>query len=109
MYIDSLMTMEWHEVLSAIEYLIHCNILDIEDINNLFIYHNIGYEVDKKLFGKRAKVVVKYDKLIEDNDKLINSEIKYEAVKESIRSAKKYLIDPKNIDIAILLSHLYWQ
>lgn len=100
MFIDLIMSLEWHEVLSVIEFFISVNKLTLDEVNNLFSYHNIGYEVDKGIFPDRPKtIVVKYDELIEDNNKILSLDIKYSAVKESITSAKKYLIDPNNIDI----------
>lgn len=100
MFIDLIMSLEWHEVLSAIEFFVSVNRLTLDEANSLFAYHNIGYEIDKGIFPERPKVVVKYDELIEDNDNILSLDIKYESVKDSITSAKRYLIDPNNIDIA---------
>ena len=99
MFIDLIMTLEWHEVLSAIEFYIYENILSMDEVNSLFTYYNIGYEVDFESFSRKYKVMVKYEELIEDNNKTLELDIEYDSVKESIASARKYLIDPNNIDI----------
>lgn len=99
MFIDLIMTLEWHEVLSIIEFYIYEDILSMDGVNGLFNYYNIGYEVDCETFSRKYKVVVKYEELIEDNNKVLDLDIEYDSVKESVTNAKKYLIDPNNIDI----------
>ena len=41
----------------------------------------------------------KYDKLIKDTDRIISEDISFSGVVENLKSAKKYLLDPNNIDI----------
>ncbi|WP_144427411.1 hypothetical protein [Nostoc piscinale] len=62
----------------------------------------MGYRVEQNNshYPGTAKVVVYYDELLADNDKILNSDIPYQSVIESIQAAKKYLSDPQNIDIA---------
>lgn len=100
-FIEMLLVIEWHEVLSIIEFLLNNSLIDSDEINRLFDYHSVGYRVDYEgLFGNSYKIVVYYEELIEDNNKILKSDIPFDSVKQSIESAKKYLIDPNNIDIA---------
>lgn len=101
LFIDLLLQAEWHEVLSIVEFLLNIRKISVDEANQLFEYHNLGYRIEKELlWGGKNKVEVYYDKLIEDNDILIDSDIPYSTVIESIKSAKKYLVNPNNIDVS---------
>lgn len=99
LFIELIRKAKWHSILSIIEYLLNEGPLYPNDVNELFKYHNVGYEVEEKRHDESFRVVVKYDQLIEENDRAIESDIKYVGVIASIKSAKESLIDPKNIDI----------
>ena len=89
----------WHEALSIVEYLIIKGPLNTKEVNKLFEYHNIGYQVESGQVNEPAHVTVKYSAVIEESDIALKSDIKYAGVKASIETAKKALIDPKNVDI----------
>lgn len=99
--IDLIQKSEWHEALSIIEYLIIEGPLNIKEVNDLFEYHSIGYEVEESLFNEPVKIIVKYSTVIEENDRALEAEIEYDGVKASIETAKKALIDPQNVDIEL--------
>jgi hypothetical protein len=104
LFVDLLLKSKWHEVLSTVEFLINEGPLSRKEVNNLFAYHNVGYEVEKER-GDPATVIVKYSTLIADNDKVISSDIPFQPVIEAINAAKQALIDPKDIDVASSVAH----
>ena len=67
------------------------------DVDGLFSYHNMGYEIENQ--KGLSKVIIKYDAVIEETKRALNSNITYEGVIASIESAKSSIVDPKNIDI----------
>jgi len=97
--IELIQKASWHEALSITEYLINDGPLNVKEVNSLFEYHNIGYEVDSNQFNEPAHVIIKYSTVIEENDRALEADIKYKGVKASIETAKKSLIDPKNVDV----------
>ena len=99
MLIELITKAKWHEVLSMVEFVVSKEISDDSQINTLFDYHNIGYEIDFNSESSQYEVNVKYDSVIVENDRALALEIPYEGVIASIKSAKQALIDPKNIDI----------
>ncbi|MFM2589717.1 AbiJ-NTD4 domain-containing protein [Vibrio sp. TBV020] len=99
MLIQLITKAKWHEVLSMVEYVVTKEIADENEINDLFDYHNIGYEIKLNSEFLDYEVNVKYDCVITENDRALELEIPYEGVLASIKSAKQALIDPKNIDI----------
>ena len=99
LFVDLLLKSEWHEVLSIVEFLINEGPLSRKEVNKLFEYHSVGYEVDRTAAGDE-RVVVKYIALIADNDRLLSSDIPFAPVIEAVNAAKQALIDPKNIDVA---------
>ncbi len=103
LFVDLLLRAKWHEILSMVECFINKGPLAAEELNELFTYHNLGYEVEEH-YGI-AKVVVKYTTLIADNDKILSSDVPFKPVIEAIHSAKQALIDPKRIDIASSIAH----
>lgn len=100
LFTELLLEAQWHEVLSIVEFILTAGITSLDEVNRLFEYHKLGYRVEKELFGGKYKVEVYYEKLIEDNDILIDSDIPYGSVIESIKSAKKYLVEPTHIDVS---------
>jgi hypothetical protein len=99
LFVDLLLRAKWHEVLSIVEFLTNEARLSRTDINQLFDYHNVGYEIEKGPIGP-GRVVVKYSALVADNDNVIASDIPYKPVIEAISAARTALIDPMKIDIA---------
>ncbi|MEN6325750.1 MAG: hypothetical protein ABFD18_06050 [Syntrophomonas sp.] len=99
-FIEMLLDLEWHEMLSIIEFFLEVRCLSAEEVNKFFDYHKVGYRINEGPFGGEYKVVVYYEELLEDNEKLLEQKIPYPAVKESVEAAKRYLIDPLNIDVA---------
>jgi hypothetical protein len=73
--------------------------LSKNEVNKLFNYHNVGYEVEKKS-GRAARVVVKYAALIKDNERILSAGVPYVPAVEAITAAKEALIDPERIDVA---------
>ena len=96
LFMDLLLKSEWHEVLSIVEYLINEGPLSKKEVNKLFEYHSVGYEVEKGSEG--ARVVVKYSALIADNDRILASDVPFAPVIAAVTAAKEALIDPKKID-----------
>jgi hypothetical protein len=99
LFVDLLLKAKWHEVLSIVEFLMNEGPLSSTELNRLFGYHNVGYEIEKGPLGV-GTVVVKYSALIADNDNVIASDIPYKPVIEAISAARTALIDPMKIDIA---------
>jgi hypothetical protein len=99
LFVDLLLKSEWHEVLSIVEFLINEGPLSKKEANKLFEYHNVGYEVEKTSQDS-VRVVVKYSALIEDNDRILSSDVPFAPVIEAVKAAREALIDPKNIDVA---------
>ena len=104
LFVDLLQSSEWHEVLSVIEFLILEGPLSQDEVNEIFEYHNIGYEVECDLH-EPARIVVKYSALIKENDELLESELPYQPVIDAITKAREALIDPQDIDVAASVSH----
>jgi hypothetical protein len=102
LFMDLLLKSEWHEVLSIVEYLINEGPLSKKEVNKLFEYHSVGYEVEKGSEG--ARVVVKYSALIADNDRILASDVPFAPVIAAVTAAKEALIDPKKIDVASSVS-----
>ncbi len=103
LFVDLLMRAQWHEVLSIIECLVNKGPLTAEDINDLFAFHNRGYEVEEATGV--ARVVVRYTTLIAENDKVLSSDIPFKPVIDAISSAKQALVNPEEIDVASSISH----
>jgi hypothetical protein len=102
LFIEMLLGIEWHQVLSLMEFCIHKGALKADKANELFIYHKVGYryEYEPGPFGNPGKIIVHYDSLVEDADRLIEADIKYKGVIASIKAAKKLLIAPDQINTA---------
>jgi hypothetical protein len=98
LFVDLLLKSEWHEVLSIVEYLINEGPLSKKEVNKLFEYHSVGYEVEKGPGGSR--VLVKYSALIADNDRILSSDVPFAPVIAAVAAAKEALVDPKKIDVA---------
>lgn len=107
-FIQFLLDLEWHEMLSLIEYFLTSNnlyndiscFLNIKEANELFEYHKLGYWVEEEVHRRDLKVRIHYEELIADSIELLSANIPDQSVIESIEAAKKSLIDRKNINIA---------
>jgi len=97
-FIELLQKCSWHEFLSIVEFLIDQGRLSVDDAEDLFTYHNIGYEIQADEEGNQI-VVVKYDQLIEDTDHVLEEDIELPGVLSNLEAAKKALHDRKNIDL----------
>lgn len=97
-FIELLQKCSWHEFLSIVEFLIDQGRLSVDDAEDLFTYHNIGYEIQADEEGNQI-VVVKYDQLIEDTDHVLEEDIEFPGVLSNLEAAKKALHDRKNIDL----------
>ena len=95
-FVQLLQEVEWHEVLSLVEFFVSACAISADEVNELFAYHNVGYRYDSDL----EYVTVHYDSLISDAEKVIESDIQYEGVIGSVQAAKEALIDPTNIRVA---------
>ena len=101
-FIEMLLSIEWHQVLSLVEFCIHKGALKADDANQLFTYHKVGYryEYERGPFNNSGKIVVHFDSLVEDADRIIEADIKYKGVIASIKEAKKSLLSPEQINTA---------
>ena len=101
-FIEMLLEVEWHHVLSLVEFYIHEGPLKTDQANELFSYHKVGYryEFEPGPLDYPGEVVVHYESLVEDTDRIIEADIKYEGVIASIKEAKKALVDPEEINTA---------
>ncbi|MFL6603946.1 MAG: AbiJ-NTD4 domain-containing protein [Steroidobacteraceae bacterium] len=104
LFVDLLLKAKWHHILSIVEFLINEGPLSDAEVNQLFNYHNVGYEVEQEA-NDSWKVVVKYIALIEESNQVISSDIPYKPVIEAITAAKEALVDPKKIDVASSIAH----
>ena len=98
LFIELLQKCSWHEFLSIVEFLIDGEWLSVETAEELFTYHHIGYEIEEDSEGNQI-VVVKYDQLIEDTDRVLEEDIEYPGVLSNLKTAKKALHDRENIDL----------
>ena len=107
-FLQFLLNLEWHEMLSVAEYFLTRNnwyvddtkcFLTAQEANHLLEYYQLGYRVEEGLYRRDLKVSVYYEELIADNIELLSEDISYQAVIESVKAAKEYLIDRKNINI----------
>jgi len=98
LFIELLQKCSWHDFLSIIEFLIDQKLLSIDETEELFTYHCIGYEVSADEDGNQI-VVVKYDQLIEDTDRILEGNIEFQGVLSNLEAAKKALSDRQNIDL----------
>jgi len=101
-FIEMLLEVEWHQILSLVEFYIHEGPLKPNQANELFSYHKVGYRYEyvPELLDEPGEVVVHYESLVEDTERIIAADIKYKGVIASIKEAKKALIDPEEINIA---------
>jgi len=103
--IDLIRGAEWHEVLSIIEQVINNRFISWKQVNKLFAYHNVGYELVKDDHDGIFKVEVKYDAVIgELNDAAVATE-DYPVITALIKAARTALADPKHIDIETSISN----
>lgn len=103
--IDLIRTAEWHEVLSIIEEVVNQRFVTSRQINRLFAYHNVGYEIVKDDRDGIWKVEVKYDAVIAE---MASTEIAtegYPVIAALITAARSALADPKHIDIETSVSN----
>lgn len=101
-FIEMLLDAEWHQMLSLVEFYVHEGALKADQANELFSYHKVGYRygVEEGFLKSSGEVVVHYESLIEDTERLIEQDIKFEGVIASIKEAQKALIDPEEINVA---------
>ena len=104
LFVDLLLKAKWHNVLSIAKFLVNDGPLSETEINQLFNYHSVGYEVERAP-ANNWRVVVKYSVLIDDSDQVISSDVPYKPVIDSIVAAKEALIDPQKIDVASSIAH----
>ena len=95
---------EWHEVLSIVEEVANNDFVGQRDLNGLFAYHNLGYELVRSNDGTLT-VEIKYDAVIEDIDRTLEATGKYPAIAALVSNARKALADPKNIDVENSISN----
>jgi len=100
LFIQMLIDLDWHEMLSIIEFYLDVGPIDADEVNQLFEYHKVAYRIESGYLGSKDQVVVYYSELIDDNNQVLDIDIPYKAVKESIEAARNYLTNPQNIDIA---------
>ncbi len=106
LFVDLLEKAKWHEVISLIEHLINVEEFHFSKFNELFNYYCLGYEINKSdedaISDEHQELIVtvKYDRVMEKCDELIDSGVKFHGVIESIRLAKDGLVNPHKIDLA---------
>ncbi|MBU1045438.1 MAG: hypothetical protein KJ915_13710 [Candidatus Omnitrophica bacterium] len=102
LFVEMLLDVDWHQILSLIEFYIHKGLLEPAKANKLFLYHKVGYryKFEKGHSRELGEIVVHYESLIEEADRIVEADIKYEGVIASIKEAKKALIDPEKINLA---------
>lgn len=104
--IEMLLTIEWHEFLSITEFASNEVSISIAQINNLFEYHRIGYRLERNHPNGKAKAIIHYDTLIADAKVLLDKNIEYEGVINSVESAYKMLSNSieNNVELAVKAS-----
>lgn len=104
--IELLLGVEWHEVLSILEFASNEADISIDDLNEIFDYHRVGYRLEKNLLTGKTEVVVHYETLIADAQALLDEDIEYEGVLASVDEARSLLSNPKesNIESSVLAS-----
>lgn len=95
--VDVIQRADWHEVLSMLEVAVNEMEIKARRINELLVYHQVGYELVQEPGIWRAEV--KYDAVIAEMDKAIEITEPYPKINELIRQARKDLADPQNIQI----------
>jgi len=100
-FIELLQKSEWHALLSLVEFFVNVNAITADDVNRLFEYHRVGYQFDTEV----GYVIVHYDSLIDDTDRVLESNIEYEGVIASLQTAKEALINPEDIKLAHSVKH----
>jgi hypothetical protein len=104
-FIDFILELQWHELLSVVEFFVNSGYLKSAAANRLLAYHGVGYRIDEEgLWTDKKKVVVHYEGLIQDTIQLLSEEIPFEPVVEAIRAAQKALVNPSAIDVATSVS-----
>lgn len=71
----------------------------MKEINSLFSYHNVGYEVVRDELDSTKRVEVKYDAVIAELDDTTAAAEKFPVISSLIGAARTALADPKHIDI----------
>ncbi|MHC2148716.1 hypothetical protein [Pseudomonas sp. 210_17 TE3656] len=103
--IELLRKAQWHEMLSIAEEVVASTNISAKEVNRLFEYHNIGYELVQDGISAPWQATIKYSVVIEDIGRSLESAAKYPAIVELIERARHALADPKNIDIATSISN----
>ncbi|GGX13730.1 hypothetical protein [Undibacterium macrobrachii] len=103
--IELLRSAQWHEVLSIIEEVVNQRFVSSKQINKLFAYHNVGYEIVKDDSNGTWKVEVKYDAVIAEMSDTEAATKSYPVISALIAGAKAALADPKHIDIETSVSN----
>lgn len=96
--VDLVLTAQWHEVLSMVEDLIVSKCVKRREANELFAYHNVGYEAVDQGAGV-VQVEVKYDTLVEEVDRAEGAASRHPAVAALLRDAREALVAPKHVSV----------
>jgi len=96
LFIEMMLSVDWHEVLSLAEFFVEEGLVHEDDLNRLFVYHNVGYRYD----NQDGHIVVYYEGLVETTEEILDSDIPYRGVLDSVSEAKKALTKPEDIKLA---------
>lgn len=98
--IELLLDVEWHELLSITEFASNEKGIPIDEINEIFEYHRVGYRLSRQnSLTNKAEAVVHYDTLIADVQALLSESIEYEGVLASVGTARDLLNNPRENNI----------
>jgi hypothetical protein len=103
--IELVRSAEWHEVLSIVEEATSARFLSRKRVNELFSYHNVGYEIVKGESDASSRVEVKYEAVIAELADTSAATEKYPVISALIEAARTALANPKNIDIETSVSN----
>lgn len=103
--IELVRSASWHEVLSIVEEVTSNRFVSWKQVNKLFAYHNLGYEVVKEDSDDVCRVEVKYDVVVSEFEDSSVAVQKFPAIAALIASARAALADPKHIDVETSVSN----
>ena len=105
-FVEMLQDASWHEVLSIIEFLVNSKIISGAEADELFQYHNVGYRIEEDYFAKNnTRVVVHYESLIEDKERILELDIPYEGVINLVKAAYSDISSPGSLNLEQSIKH----
>ena len=86
-----LLDVSWHEFLSISEFAANEADISVDDINEIFKYHRVGYRLERNSKTDKDEAVVHYETLVADAQALLNEDIRFEGVLTSVEAARDFL------------------